>query len=88
MNHTDLERLADMVAARILAETRAASAPKRWMTVAETMAYVSLKSKKTIRMWINEGYVYAHRTTGKWLIDRESVDSWLEENKVWKKRST
>ncbi len=80
MTHTELEKIADLVAAKILAETRAAAAPRRWLTVTQAEDYVSM-SRKTVMSWINTGLIYAHKTTGTWLIDRESIDAWLEEDK-------
>lgn len=74
MNHTDIEAIADMISKRLLA---AQPVMGRWLTVEEAMAYTRVKSVKTIRMWIKEGYINANKRTGSWIIDRESIDDWF-----------
>ena len=75
LNHSDIEAIADLVAKRVLAAQPQAG---RWMTVEEAMAYTRVKSVKTIRMWIKEGYINANKRTGTWIIDRESIDDWFK----------
>ena len=49
---------------------------KRWLTVDEALQYSGIKSRTTLMKWINEGYIDAHKRTGKWVIDRQSIDDW------------
>ena len=48
----------------------------RWLTLKEAMTYAKVKSPNTIKKWITEGYIYAHKRTGAWIIDRQSIDDW------------
>ena len=54
---------------------------RRWLSLAEATQYVSL-SDKTIMKYVNAGVIYGTRKGGKWLIDRASIDTWLEEDKI------
>jgi hypothetical protein len=48
----------------------------RWLTLKEAMTYAKVKSPNTIKKWIAEGYIYANKRTGSWIIDRQSIDDW------------
>ena len=48
----------------------------RWLTLKEAMTYAKVKSVNTIKKWIAEGYIYAHKRTGSWIVDRQSIDDW------------
>lgn len=48
----------------------------RWLTVKEAMDYAKVKSRSTLMKWIDAGYIYAHKRTGEWIIDRNSIDDW------------
>jgi hypothetical protein len=48
----------------------------RWLTMKEAMTYAKVKSVNTIKKWITEGYIYAHKRTGSWIVDRQSIDDW------------
>jgi hypothetical protein len=50
----------------------------RWLTMDEAMRYAKVKSRNTMMKWINGGHVYAHKRTGEWIIDRQSIDKWFE----------
>lgn len=54
---------------------------RRWFSLAQASEYVSL-SGKTLMKYIREGMIYGTCKGGKWLIDRESIDRWLEEDKI------
>lgn len=54
---------------------------KRWISLSQAAKYVSL-SGKTIMKYVRVGAIYGTCKGGKWLIDRESIDRWLEEDKV------
>lgn len=74
LNRTEIAALADMIAEKVLAARPQVS---RWLTLEEAMAYAKVKSKNTIRRWIQEGYIDANKRTGSWIIDRESIDDWF-----------
>jgi len=48
----------------------------RWLTMKEALDYAKVKSVKTLKMWIDKGYIYGHKRTGNWIIDRQSIDDW------------
>jgi excisionase family DNA binding protein len=52
----------------------------RWLTMKGACDYVH-KSPNTIRKWMDKGLIYGTKTTGEWLIDRESIDDYLELDK-------
>jgi len=53
----------------------------RWLTIQEAMDYSRVKNRKTIMKWISLGLIYAHKRTGSWIVDKESIDKWfLEDN--------
>ncbi|MCE5208976.1 MAG: helix-turn-helix domain-containing protein [Chloroflexi bacterium] len=54
---------------------------RRWFSLAEATQYVSL-SDKTLMKYVRSGVIYGTRKGGKWLIDRTSLDTWLEEDKI------
>ncbi len=54
---------------------------RRWLSLTEAARYVSL-SDKTLMKYVNAGVIYGTRKGGKWLIDRASIDTWLEEDKI------
>lgn len=56
--------------------------PGRWLTLKEAMEYCKVKHPDTIRAWINNGYIYGHKRTGQWIIDRQSIDDWFESDKI------
>ncbi|NPU86564.1 MAG: helix-turn-helix domain-containing protein [Syntrophaceae bacterium] len=74
--------LAAMIAKGVEANIIAKTTPGRWMTLKEAMAYAKVKSEDTIRKWINSGYIYAHKRTGQWIVDRESIDDWFSSDKM------
>ncbi len=79
---TDIEALASMIAEKVGADILAKSIPGRWLTLHEAMAYAKVKSEDTIRKWINNGYIYAHKRSGQWIVDRESIDDWFLSDKA------
>ena len=54
---------------------------RRWLSLSEAAVYVSL-SQKTLMKYVNRGVIYGTLKGGKWLIDRVSLDTWLEEDKI------
>ncbi len=75
-NHSDIQVLAIAIAAQVKADLQASAAPGRWLTVKEAMAYAKV-SLNTIKRWVDEGHIYGHKRTGKWIVDRESIDNWF-----------
>ena len=61
-------------------QTLEAPAP-RWMDLVRAARYVDL-STKTLMKYVRLGVIYGTRKGGKWILDRESIDSWLEEDKI------
>ena len=82
LTHTDLDALAELIAGKVKAEILAELSPGRWMTVREAMEYCRVKTEATVRKWIREGYIYAHKRTGEWLVDRQSIDDWLNGGRI------
>jgi len=54
----------------------------RWLTMSEAKKYAKVKSVKTIKKWIDEGYIYGHKRSGAWIIDRLSIDDWYSSDKL------
>ncbi len=79
---SDIEALASMIAREVGASIMEKSTPGRWLTIEEAMKYAKVKSRNTIRKWINNGYIYAHKRSGEWIVDRESIDDWFLSDKV------
>lgn len=82
LTHRDLETLANLVAKEIEAIISARSLPGRWLTLREAMRYAKVKSPNTIKKWIDDGLIYAFKRSGKWIVDRESIDDWYNSEKV------
>ena len=79
---TDIQALASIIAQEVRSNILATLSPGRWLTLSEAMAYAKVKSPNTIKKWINEGYIYAHKRSGEWIVDRESIDDWFLSEKV------
>lgn len=72
-----MSSLADCITERILQRLKDYQPVKRWLSMSEACEYAG-KSRNTIRLWIDEGYIHAQKTTGHWEIDRESIDDWFK----------
>jgi hypothetical protein len=81
MTDTDIATLSDSILKAVSERMAAESVYSKWLTVSEAMRYAEVKSRKTILAWINEGYIYAFRRTGSWIIDRESIDNWYNKDR-------
>jgi excisionase family DNA binding protein len=77
INHIEFERLCDRIAAQVIESLSTGLGFDRWLTVEEAQAYTKQRSRNTIKRWIDAGHIYAKKTTGKTLIDRESIDQYL-----------
>jgi hypothetical protein len=82
INHQDISALSSMIASQVQADILSKLSPGRWLTLREAMAYAKVKSVTTIRAWIGNGYIYAHKRSGQWIVDRESIDDWFLSDKV------
>jgi excisionase family DNA binding protein len=82
LSRPDIAALAALVAAEVQANILASLSPGRWLTMDEAMAYAKVKSPNTIRKWIDDGQIYAHKRSGHWIVDRESIDDWFSSEKV------
>ena len=78
---TDITALSEAIFKAVSDCTAAEPVYSKWLTVTEAMLYAQVKSRKTILSWINEGYIYAFRRTGSWVIDRESIDNWYNKDR-------
>lgn len=77
-----LEQVAEVVAARVVETLRSELSYGRWLTTKEAMAYAKVKSKTTLLKWIHDGHIYAHRRSGEWIVDRESIDDWFNSERI------
>jgi len=78
LHRTDIEAIAGLIADRVLLSIPTSG---RWLSIDEAMAYAKVKSRSTIMVWINKGHIYAHKRTGSWIVDRESIDKWYQSSK-------
>lgn len=81
MNDADITALSKSITIAIAERMGVQPVYSKWLTVSEAMLYAEVKSRKTILAWINEGYIYAFRRTGSWIIDRESIDKWYNKDR-------
>ena len=70
-----IELLAGIVAERLKEQFQDAPVG-RWLTMNEALEYAKVRSVKTIKMWIDKGYIYGFKRSGSWIIDRQSIDDW------------
>lgn len=82
LSHTDIASLAEFIAEQVKIDILSTVTIGRWLTLQEAMKYAKVKSVNTIRNWINEGYIYAHKRSGSWIVDRESIDDWFLSEKL------
>lgn len=76
LTHTEINGIADLIAEKIGATVMAMASTNRWLTMPEACKYAGVKSKNTIKKWINDGYIYGFKRSGDWIIDRETIDDW------------
>ncbi len=75
------ELLAEMVAEKLKENIQNATVG-RWLTMNQALEYAKVKSVKTLKMWIDKGYIYGHKRSGNWIIDRQSIDDWYSSDKL------
>lgn len=82
ITHDNIEALAIMIAKIVKEEVHVAAETKpKWLTIEEASTYAKASIKK-IRRWIDEGYIYGFKRTGKYVIDRESIDNWYNSERI------
>lgn len=77
ITQAQISEIAEMVARKVSESIAAVSTPGRWLTLDEAKKYAKVKSRSTIKAWIDEGYIYGFKRTGEWIVDRESIDNWF-----------
>jgi len=82
IQRADIEALATIIAREVADGILAKTTPGRWLTMKEAMDYCRVKSEDTMRKCINSGYIYAHKRSGQWIVDRESIDDWFSSDRV------
>jgi len=81
--HSEIEYLADVVAIKVAEIMTANQVHGRWLTLDEAKTYARVKSINTIKKWIDEGYIYAFKSTGNWKVDRKSIDVYFESDRQY-----
>ena len=76
-----IELIAEIVAEKLKEHYQDAPVG-RWLTMNEALEYARVKSVKTLKMWIERGYIYGHKRSGSWIIDRQSIDDWYSSDKL------
>lgn len=81
INNEEIKVLADLVAQKVMETVQTVGAQPRWLTIEEAVSYART-SKRKLRTWIEEGYIYGFKRTGKYVIDRESIDTWYNSERI------
>lgn len=79
--HENIKEIALIVARQVIESVRLESSRPKWLTIEEAAEYAKA-SKNKIQAWIDEGYIYGFKRTGKWIVDRESIDNWYSSEKI------
>lgn len=53
----------------------------RWMDIKTACSYASL-SKNTLMKLMREGHIRAKKLDGKWIFDRESIDTFMQTDDI------
>ncbi len=77
MTRSDLKILAENLAAEISARIHV----PRWLDIKQACQYANIK-RDTLMKWVDEGYVYGHKRSGKWIIDRDSIDNFYNQDRL------
>ena len=81
LTHENIESLAELVAEKILSQSRLNQTASRWLKVKEAAEYAKV-SRRKLMTWIDEGYIYGFKRTGEWIVDRESIDQWYSSERI------
>lgn len=79
LTHSELERVAPIIAQAVTDAVMAQLNPGRWMKISEAAQYAR-KSKNTLRKLIKNGDIYAFQEGEdcNWVVDRKSIDEFYE----------
>lgn len=77
MEHSEIRKIAKIIAEEI----QMAALWNKWLTLEEARKYAKV-SRNTLRRWIDEGLIYASKTTGEWRIDRETIDDFFSSERA------
>jgi len=78
----EMDTLVDMIAERVAQKLEARLSPGKWLTFEEAMRMMKIKSKDTLRKRLIDGDVYGIKDGGKWKVDRESIEDYLNQERV------
>jgi excisionase family DNA binding protein len=78
LNFTELEILASKIAPLIASELHVS----QWLTMREACDYAKVKDD-VLRKWIAKGFIYATKKGGKWVVDRDSINSFYNRDRVF-----
>lgn len=81
IDNDQIEALAELVAMKVMKTVHVAGTLPRWLTMEEAVEYAKT-SKRKLRTWVDEGYIYGFKRTGKYVIDRESIDNWYNSERI------
>ena len=80
-----IETIAKLVAQQVITtvtETvQMENTQPRWLTMEEAVVYAKTSMRK-LRNWVDEGYIYGFKRTGKYIVDRESIDKWYNSERI------
>lgn len=79
LNHQEIKTLAQLLADELQGRL---AIQGRWLTRNEAVRYARV-SWNTLKKWIRQGYVYGFKRSGKgcWIIDRESIDQFFNQER-------
>lgn len=78
VKHTDIETIAEKISKEI--QERFESPLPRWMSLREASGYARVK-RDTLMKWLDQGFIYGTKRTGKWIFDRKSIDDFFNEER-------
>lgn len=81
IDNDQMEALAELVAMKVMETVQVAESQPRWLTMEEATVYAKTSMRK-LRTWVDEGYIYGFKRTGKYVIDRESIDNWYNSERI------
>ena len=81
IDNEQLEALADMVALKVKETVQVAGSQPKWLTMEEAVVYAKTSMRK-LRTWVDEGYIYGFKRTGRYVVDRESIDQWYNSERL------
>ena len=77
MTRTEIDIIAERVAITVMENFNVS----RWLTIKEACQYGKIK-RDTLMKWIDEGYIYGSKRSGKWIVDRQSIDDFYNQERL------